>query len=93
MVCAADLWGLLVQALRQVRSGQNTTFANPAYNCYLTPAGFSQVEPKVTYEGENKRIAYIAGVTDKPSRGPRDTGYAPGKDVVMCWKVRAPLTQ
>lgn len=74
---------LLPQALRQTRSGFNTTFVTPGYNCWLTRAGTSSVEPLIAAN----QTGWVAGVTDKPNRGPKTIGYSPGKDVVMCWEV------
>lgn len=73
----------MLQALRQTRSGYNTTFISPAYNCYRTPAGKSFVEPYIP----PGKPGYVAGVTDTPNRGPKTVGYFPAKNVVMCWEV------
>jgi hypothetical protein len=74
---------LLPQALRQTRSGSNTTFVTPAYNCYVTRAGTSTVEPLIPAN----QTGYVAGITDRPNRGPKTIGYSPARDVVMCWQV------
>jgi hypothetical protein len=72
-----------LQALRQTRSGFNTTFVTPEYNCYKTPRGFSTVEPRITAG----QPGYVAGVTDRPNRGPKTVGFSPARDIVMCWEV------
>lgn len=72
-----------LQALRQVRSSYNTRFTTPGYNCYLTPAGKSSVEPKVDNTSDPR---YMRGVTDTPNRGPRTVGYSPARGVVLCWE-------
>lgn len=72
-----------LQALRQIRSSFNTTFVTPEYNCYKTPRGFSTVEPRITAG----QPGYVAGVTNRPNRGPKTVGFSPARDHVMCWEV------
>ena len=53
-----------MQALRQTRSGFNTTFTRPAYNCYRTAPGTSMFEPLIPAG----KPGYVANVTDRPNR-------------------------
>lgn len=79
ITCALACFAL--QALRQLRSGFITKFTAPGYNCYRTSRGKSFVEPR-RVAGES---GYVAGVTDRPNRGPRSIGFSPARDVILCW--------
>lgn len=50
-------------------------------NCQTLAAGASAVEPRVEVGGRG----YIPGVTDVPNWGPATGGYAPARDVTLCW--------
>ncbi len=49
--------------------------------CHLQSEGSSFVEPKRS-PGHPE---YIKGLNDIPNTGAASLGYAPGKDVVLCW--------
>lgn len=73
----------VMQALAQLRIGQNTSFIQLGYNCYKTPRGSSTVEPMILYGKPGFRDHY----TNKPNKGPLTRGYSPARSITMCWKV------
>lgn len=57
----------------------NLFFGSDLYrgpSCDIAFKGNSLFEPKSNA---------IPGISDRPNRGPRTTGYSPAEDVVLCW--------